>query len=97
MIGITNYSVYVPRRRIRRDAIAAAWGATVGTPTAPGCKAVVNFDEDSLTMAQSAAWPLVDKLNGITPPKRIDLPARVVHKADLDNPDVHQLLYPGVK
>jgi hydroxymethylglutaryl-CoA synthase len=55
MIGITNYSVYVPRRRMRRDAIAVAWGA----PAGPGCKAVVNFDEDSLTMAQSAAWPLI--------------------------------------
>jgi 3-hydroxy-3-methylglutaryl CoA synthase len=64
MIGITNYSVYVPRRRIRRDAIAAAWGASAGTPTAPGCKAVVNFDEDSLTMAQSAAWPLVESRGG---------------------------------
>ncbi|MGA3042686.1 MAG: 3-oxoacyl-[acyl-carrier-protein] synthase III C-terminal domain-containing protein, partial [Bryobacteraceae bacterium] len=53
-IGITNYSVYVPRRRMRREAITAAWGA----PSAPGCKAVLNFDEDSLTMAQSAAWPL---------------------------------------
>jgi 3-hydroxy-3-methylglutaryl CoA synthase/uncharacterized OB-fold protein len=55
MIGIANYSVYVPRRRMRRETIAAAWG----TPGLPGCKAVVNFDEDSLTMAQSAAWPLI--------------------------------------
>jgi 3-hydroxy-3-methylglutaryl CoA synthase/uncharacterized OB-fold protein len=54
MIGITNYSVYVPRRRMRRDMIAAAWGG----PAMPGSKAVANFDEDSLTMAQSAAWPL---------------------------------------
>ena len=54
MIGITNYSVYVPRRRLRRETIAAAWGA----PAVPGCKAVMNFDEDSLTLAQSAAWPL---------------------------------------
>lgn len=53
MIGITNYSVYVPRRRMRRETIAAAWGA----PAVSGAKAVMNFDEDSLTMAQSAAWP----------------------------------------
>jgi len=58
MIGITDYSVYVPRRRMRREAIAAAWGAPAGAPAAPGCKAVMNFDEDSLTMAQAAAWPL---------------------------------------
>lgn len=57
MIGVTNYSVYVPRWRVRREAIAAAWGAPA--PAAPGCKAVVNFDEDALTMAQCAAWPLV--------------------------------------
>ncbi len=43
---------------MRREAIAAAWGAPAGAPSAPGCKAVMNFDEDSLTMAQSAAWPL---------------------------------------
>jgi len=54
MIGITSYSVYVPRHRMRRETIAAAWGG----PAAPGSKAVMNFDEDSLTMAQSAAWPL---------------------------------------
>ena len=59
MIGITSYSTYVPRRRMRREAIAAAWGAPAGAPSGPGCKAVMNFDEDSLTMAQSAAWPLV--------------------------------------
>jgi 3-hydroxy-3-methylglutaryl CoA synthase len=43
---------------MRREAIAAAWGAPAGAQSASGCKAVVNFDEDSLTMAQSAAWPL---------------------------------------
>jgi len=55
MIGIKDYSVYVPRRRMRREVIAAAWGS----PKLPGCKAVMNFDEDSLTMALSVAWPLV--------------------------------------
>jgi hydroxymethylglutaryl-CoA synthase len=54
MIGITSYSAYTPHRRLRRDLVTAAWGA----PAVPGCKAVVNFDEDSLTMAQAAAWPL---------------------------------------
>lgn len=51
--------------------------------------------QDPFKMGFEAVKTLVDKLNGITPPKRIDLPARVVHKADLDKPDVHQLLYPG--
>jgi len=54
MIGITGYSLYVPRWRLRRETIAAAWGASAS----PGCKAVRNFDEDSLTMAQAAAWQL---------------------------------------
>ena len=56
MIGITGYSVYVPRHRIRRETVAAAWGAAA----APGRKAVAGFDEDSLTMAQAAAWPLAE-------------------------------------
>ena len=56
MIGITNYSVYIPRHRLRREIVAAAWGA----PAVPGCKAVMNFDEDALTMAHAAAWPLAE-------------------------------------
>jgi ribose transport system substrate-binding protein len=53
--------------------------------------------QDPFKMGFEAVKTLVDKLNGITPPKQIDLPARVVHKADLDKPDVHDLLYPDVK
>src|SRR5436853_7042006 len=55
MIGVTGYSVYIPRYRIRRETIASAWG----TRPMPGAKAVCNFDEDTLTMAQAAAWPLI--------------------------------------
>ena len=51
--------------------------------------------QDPFKMGFEAVKTLVDKLNGATPPKRIDLPARVVHKADLDKPDVHALLFPG--
>ena len=51
--------------------------------------------QDPFKMGFEAVKTLVDKLNGITPPKRIDLPARVVRKADLDKPDVHNLLFPG--
>ncbi len=53
--------------------------------------------QDPFKMGFEAVKTLVDKLNGATPSKRIDLPARVVHKADLDKPDVHELLYPGTK
>ena len=55
MIGITRLSVYIPRYRIQRATIAAAWG----TRAQPGSKTVCNFDEDALTMAQSASWPLI--------------------------------------
>ena len=53
--------------------------------------------QDPFKMGFEAVRSLVHKLNGATPPKRIDLPARVVRKADLDNPDVHELLFPDVK
>lgn len=53
--------------------------------------------QDPFRMGFEAVKTLVDKLNGITPAKRIDLPARVIHKSDLEKPDVHDLLYPDVK
>ena len=53
--------------------------------------------QDPFKMGFEAVKTLVDKLNGITPPKQIDLPARVVTKTDLDKPEVHELLYPDVK
>ncbi len=64
MIGITHVSVYIPRYRIPRATIAAAWG----TRSQPGSKSVCNFDEDTLTMAQSAAWPLI---SGASVPDRL--------------------------
>jgi len=54
MVGVTSYSHYIPRWRLSRQTIASAWG---GRPH-PGCKAVMNFDEDTVTMAQGAVWPL---------------------------------------
>src|SRR5262249_61073935 len=53
--GIVSYSTFLPRHRLPREAIAAAWGST----PSPGCKAVCHYDEDSLTMAQAAAWRLL--------------------------------------
>ena len=53
--------------------------------------------QDPFKMGFEAVRTLVDKLHGATPPKRIDLPARVIRKADLDQPEVHELLYPDVK
>ena len=53
--------------------------------------------QDPFRMGFEAVKTLVDKLNGSTPPKQIDLPARVITKPDLDKPEVHDLLYPDVK
>ncbi len=51
MIGITSYGAYVPFNRLERKQIQAAFGK----PTAPGEKAVANYDEDSITMGVEAA------------------------------------------
>jgi hydroxymethylglutaryl-CoA synthase len=51
MVGITAYSMYVPRCRLDRALIARAWG----TAQPPGEIAVANYDEDALTMATEAA------------------------------------------
>jgi len=53
--------------------------------------------QDPFHMGFEVVKSLVDKLHGITPPKRINLNARVIHKADLDNPEVQKLLNPDVK
>lgn len=51
MVGITAYSLYVPRCRLDRSLITRAWG----TPQQAGEIAVANYDEDALTMATDAA------------------------------------------
>jgi ribose transport system substrate-binding protein len=53
--------------------------------------------QDPYKIGYEAVRCLVDHLNGKTPPKRIDLDARVVTKADLDKPDIQKLLHPGGK
>lgn len=53
--------------------------------------------QDPFRIGFEAVKTLVDKLNGVPSPKQIDLPARLVAKADLDKPDVHELLYPDVQ
>lgn len=51
--------------------------------------------QDSFRIGYEAVKSLVDKLNGRTPERRIDLPARAVVKADLRQPDVRKLLFPN--
>jgi ribose transport system substrate-binding protein len=53
--------------------------------------------QDPFRMGHDAVKTLVDKLNGQTPPKKVDLSARVVTKADLEKEDVKLLLFPDVK
>lgn len=50
--------------------------------------------QNSYRIGYEAVRSLSEKLRGRTPGKRLDLPARVVRQADLDNPDVQALLYP---
>ena len=53
--------------------------------------------QDPFRIGFEAVKTLVDKMEGKTPPKRMDLDARIVHARDLDQPDVRRLLSPEVK
>jgi ribose transport system substrate-binding protein len=53
--------------------------------------------QDPFKMGFESVETLVQKLNGQTPPRKIDLPATLVRRQDLDKPDIHALLYPDVK
>ncbi len=57
MIGITSYGAYIPRLRLDRMAIVQAmgWFAPAIMTVAQGERSMCNWDEDSLTMAVSAA------------------------------------------
>ena len=51
--------------------------------------------QDTYWIGYEAVRSLVLKLRNETPPKRIDLPGRVVAKADLGNPDLQRILKPA--
>ena len=53
--------------------------------------------QDPFRMGHDAVKTIVDKLNGQTPPKHIDLSARVITKGDLNKAEVQRLLFPNVK
>lgn len=53
--------------------------------------------QDPFRIGFDSVRTIVDKLNGKTPPKRIDLSARLIHKDDLGKPETRQLLSPNVK
>lgn len=48
--------------------------------------------QDPFRLGYEAVKSLADKLNGRTPPKRMELPARVIVKSDLEKPDVRALV-----
>jgi ribose transport system substrate-binding protein len=50
--------------------------------------------QDSFRIGYEAVKSLADKLQGRTPERRMDLPARVIRKADLNKPDVQSLVKP---
>jgi len=52
--------------------------------------------QDPFKMGHDTVKVLVDRLQGVTPPKRIDLDAWLVRKEDLDKPALKQLLHPEV-
>ena len=52
--------------------------------------------QDPFKMGYEAVKSVANKLNGQTPPKKMDLSGRVVTKADLDKPDVKALLFPDI-
>ncbi len=50
--------------------------------------------QNPFQLGYQAVKSLADKLNGQTPPKKLELPVRVILKADLDKPDVRALVEP---
>jgi ribose transport system substrate-binding protein len=53
--------------------------------------------QDPYRIGYEAVRSLVQKLNGQTPPQRMDLKARVIVKEDLEKPEVQALLFPKWK
>ena len=52
--------------------------------------------QDPFNIGYTAVKTVVAKLRGETPAKKIDLPARLLTAADLDKPEVRQLLNPDL-
>lgn len=50
--------------------------------------------QDPFHLGYEAVRALYEKLNGRTPPKRQDLPAKVILKADLSKPEIQELVQP---
>lgn len=53
--------------------------------------------QDAFRLGYDPVRILIEKTRGVTPPKQVDLPARVVTAVDLDIPEVIELLKPDIK
>lgn len=53
--------------------------------------------QDPFEMGRRAVMSIVSKLNGSTPPRRVDMEPRVITKGDLENPEVMRLLKPDIE
>lgn len=62
MIGITSFGAYIPRYRLERKLIQEqmAW---YSAGFSKGEKAMANYDEDTVTMAVSAAQNALSNVN----------------------------------
>ena len=70
MAGIISYGAYVPYHRINRKTIFGAMGWLDAATNVKGEKAICNYDEDSITMAVTAAIHCLkgmdrDKVEGV--------------------------------
>ncbi len=52
--------------------------------------------QDPFAMGHRAVMSIASRLNGSTPPRRVEMQPRVVTKSDLDNPEVLRLLQPDI-
>ena len=52
--------------------------------------------QDPFKLGHDAVMLLTEKFSGQSPPKQVDLSARVITKADLSKPEIHTLLYPDI-
>lgn len=53
--------------------------------------------QDAFKLGYEPVRILIEKVQGKTPPKQLDLPARLVTAADLDKPEIRELLKPDLK
>ena len=70
MVGIVSYGAYVPRYRIKPDEIGRVWGAD-GAAMGKGLmitqKSVPSPDEDTVTIATTAARDMLDRVPEVDP------------------------------